>query len=196
MGRNFSTSIRQIRSSYDTLPNGILDGNYRLCGYSYIMPARRSTGSNRSLTCVASPPTTGHRLDHLFEPDRGRCEAVVVDETKLKIEDEAVYVWASVDVDTFEALDVDVSPCRSLDFLETEPRRETWGDRSLIEAQFGRSVTRDRPQRPLRTVPRCTCGRTPRVICRLLRPPPRGVRCWKSRRSEPSRSRCAGARRS
>jgi putative transposase len=110
-----------------------------------------------------------HRLEHLFEPDRDRRQAVAVDETKLDIEDEEVYVWAAVDVDTFEVLHVDVSPGRSgldallflqrgidvlprsanqladrgdwydwpLDLLECEPKRETWGDRSLIEAWFG-----------------------------------------------------------
>ena len=110
-----------------------------------------------------------HRLEHLFEPDRDRRQAAAVDETKLEIEDEEVYVWAAVDVDTFEVLHVDVSPgrlsldallflkealkyCRGqpvvladrgdwydwpLDLLECEPKRETWGDRSLIEAWFG-----------------------------------------------------------
>jgi putative transposase len=110
-----------------------------------------------------------HRLAHLFEPDRDRRSAVAVDETKLEIEDEEVYVWAAVDVETFEVLHVEVSPgrssldallflkevlryCRgqpvvladrgewydrSLDLLECEAKRETWGDRSLIEAWFG-----------------------------------------------------------
>ncbi|QZA89740.1 DDE-type integrase/transposase/recombinase [Salinarchaeum sp. IM2453] len=87
----------------------------------------------------------------------------------MEIKDEEVYVWAAVDVDTFEVLHVDVSPGRSsldallflketlkyrrgrpvvladrgewydwpLDFLNCEPKRETWGDRSLIEAWFG-----------------------------------------------------------
>ena len=54
-----------------------------------------------------------HRLEHLFDPDRDRRQAVAVDETKLEIEDEEVYVWAAVDVDTFELLHVDVSPGRS-----------------------------------------------------------------------------------
>ena len=54
-----------------------------------------------------------HRLEHLFEPDRDRREAVAVDETKLDIEDEEVYVWAAVDVDTFEVLHIEVSPGRS-----------------------------------------------------------------------------------
>jgi len=55
---------------------------------------------------------------HLFEPDRDRRRAVAVDETKFDIEDEEVYVWAAVDVDTFEVLQVEVSPGRSsLDVL-------------------------------------------------------------------------------
>ena len=110
-----------------------------------------------------------HRLAHLFEPDRDCRRAVSVDETKLAIEDQEVYVWAAVDVDTFEVLHVEVSPGRSsldtllflnevlthcrgrpliladrggwydwlLPLLECESRRETWGERSLIEAGFG-----------------------------------------------------------
>ncbi len=110
-----------------------------------------------------------HRLKHLFDPDRDRLPPVAVDETKLKIEDEEVYVWAAVDVDTLEVLHVDVSPGRSsldallfltevfkhcrdqpvvladrvewydwpLNLLKCEPKREKWGDRSLIEAWFG-----------------------------------------------------------
>ena len=109
-----------------------------------------------------------HRLKHLFEPDRDRRQAVAVDETKIDIEDEEVYVWAAVDVDTFEVLHFEVSPGRSsldallflkevlkycrgqptvladrgewydwpLDLLECNGKRETWGDRSLIEAWF------------------------------------------------------------
>ena len=54
-----------------------------------------------------------HRLSHLFEPDRNRRRAVAVDETKLDIEEQEVYVWAAVDVDTFEILHVEVSLGRS-----------------------------------------------------------------------------------
>jgi len=106
-----------------------------------------------------------HRLEHLFEPDRDRREAVAVDETNLDIADEAVSVWAAVDGDTFEVLHIEGSPGRSsldallftevltycrgqpvvladrgdwddwpLDPLDWEGKRETWGDRSLIEA--------------------------------------------------------------
>lgn len=39
--------------------------------------------------------------------------AVGVGETKLEIEDEEVYIWAAVDADTFEVLNVDVSLARS-----------------------------------------------------------------------------------
>lgn len=94
---------------------------------------------------------------------------VEVGETILEIENEKVYVWATVDINTFEVLQVDVSPGRSnldalvflikvlkccrgqsvlrahrgdwydwpLDLFDWEPKRETWGDRSLIEAWFG-----------------------------------------------------------
>ena len=59
-----------------------------------------------------------HRLKHLFEPDRDRRKAVAVNETKLEIEDEKVYVWTAVEVGTFEVLHVDVSPGQpSLDAL-------------------------------------------------------------------------------
>ena len=109
-----------------------------------------------------------HRLAHLFEPSCDRRHAVAVDETKLDIEDQEVYVRAAVDVDSFEILYVEVSPGRSsldallflkevlkhcrgrpliladrgggydwpLDLLECESWRETWGERSLIEAWF------------------------------------------------------------
>ena len=112
-----------------------------------------------------------HRLAHLFEPEPDHHVTVAVDETKLKIEDREVYVWAAVDVDTFEIVHIEVSPGRSdldaLLFLKTvlkrcrgrpvivvdrgpwynwsldeldlpcESRRETWGERSLVEAWFG-----------------------------------------------------------
>ena len=58
-----------------------------------------------------------HRLEHLFEPDRDRREAVAVDETKLDIEDEEVSVRAAVDVDTFEVLHIEVSPGRSTRYV-------------------------------------------------------------------------------
>jgi len=91
---------------------------------------------------------------------------VVVDETKVAVEDRDVYVWAAVDRHTFEVIHVEASPGRSdldaLLFLRTflercrggpvlivdrgpwynwslddldlpcEVRRETWGDRSLV----------------------------------------------------------------
>ena len=59
-----------------------------------------------------------HRLEHLFEPDRDRHEAVAVDETNLDIEDEEDSVWAAVDGDTFDVLHIEGSPGRpSLDAL-------------------------------------------------------------------------------
>jgi len=54
-----------------------------------------------------------HRLEHLVEPDRGRREAVAVDETKRDIEDQTVSVWAAVDGDTFDVRHIEVSPGRS-----------------------------------------------------------------------------------
>ena len=54
-----------------------------------------------------------HRLRHLFEPDCDRRRAVAADETTLDIEDQEVYVWSAVDVDTSEILHVEVSPGRS-----------------------------------------------------------------------------------
>jgi putative transposase len=111
-----------------------------------------------------------HQLSELFDPEPDRHRTVAVDETKVAVEDLAVYVWAAIDVDTFEVIHVEVSPGRSeldaLLFLETvlercrgEPvvladrgpwynwplddldlpcqsRRETWGERSLVEAWF------------------------------------------------------------
>jgi len=94
---------------------------------------------------------------------------VAVDETKIEIDGDEHYVWAAVDCDTLEVLDVDVSPGRSsldallflkevlkrcrgrplvradrgpwydwpLELLDCEAERETWGNRSLIEAWFG-----------------------------------------------------------
>jgi len=38
---------------------------------------------------------------------------VAIDETKLKVEETEVYVWAAVDVDTFEVIHIEVSPGRS-----------------------------------------------------------------------------------
>ncbi len=108
-----------------------------------------------------------HRLAHLFEPEPDHHATVAVDETKFNVEDDEVYVWAAVDVDTFEVVHIEVSPGRSdldaLLFLKTvlkrcrgqpvivvyrgpwynwalddldlcESRRETWGERSLVEA--------------------------------------------------------------
>lgn len=66
-----------------------------------------------------------HRLAHLFEPDYH--STVAVDETKISVEDDEVYVWAAVDVDTFEVVHIEVSPGRSnldaLLFLKTVLKR-------------------------------------------------------------------------
>lgn len=112
-----------------------------------------------------------HRLAHLFEPEPDHHQTIAVDETKVKVEDSEVYVWAAVDVDTFEVVHIEVSPGRSdldaLLFLKQvlercrgkptvlvdrgpwynwplddfdlpcDSRRETWGERSLVEAWFG-----------------------------------------------------------
>jgi putative transposase len=111
-----------------------------------------------------------HRLAHLFEPEADYHATVAVDETKVSVENDEVYVWAAVDVETFEVVHIEVSPGRSdldaLLFLKTvlkrcrgqpvivvdrgpwynwaldnldlcESRRETWGERSLVEAWFG-----------------------------------------------------------
>jgi putative transposase len=74
----------------------------------------RSSVSNRSLTAFTLLFTTGyHRLEHLFARHRDRLPPVAVDETKLDIEDDEVYVWIAVDVEMFETLHIEVSPRRS-----------------------------------------------------------------------------------
>lgn len=54
-----------------------------------------------------------HRLKHLFEPGCQDRQEVAVDETKIELDGEVVYVWAAVDCETLEVLTVDVSPSRS-----------------------------------------------------------------------------------
>ena len=110
-------------------------------------------------------------LADLFEPAPDEHGTVVVDETKVAVEDREVYVWAVIDRHTYEVIHVEASPGRSdldaLLFLRTvlrrcrgrpvvavdrgpwynwcldeldldcEARRETWGDRSLVESWFG-----------------------------------------------------------
>lgn len=109
-------------------------------------------------------------LADLFAPEPATHRTVVVDETKVTVEDREVYVWAAVDRDSFEVIHVEASPGRSeldaLLFLRTvlqrcrgEPvvivdrgpwynwslddldlacsaRRESVGDRSLVESWF------------------------------------------------------------
>jgi putative transposase len=54
-----------------------------------------------------------HRLRGLFKPDCRTRQEVTVDETKIEIDGEEVFVWAAVDCDTLEVVAVDVSPGRS-----------------------------------------------------------------------------------
>lgn len=54
-----------------------------------------------------------HRLKHLFEPDCQDRNEIAVDETKVEVDGEEVYVWAAVDCETLEVLHVDVSPGQS-----------------------------------------------------------------------------------
>ena len=106
----------------------------------------------------------------MSDPELDRHGRVAVDETTVTIEDQEIYVWAAIDVETFEVVHVETSPGRSdLDaflFLKTvlarcrgetvvrvdrgpwynwplndldllcQSRRETWGNRSLVEAWF------------------------------------------------------------
>lgn len=53
------------------------------------------------------------KLADLFEPGPDNHETVVVDETKVAVEDEEVYVWAAVNRHTLEVIHVEVSPGRS-----------------------------------------------------------------------------------
>lgn len=54
-----------------------------------------------------------HHLAHLFEPAPDRHATVTVDKTKVSVEDDEVYVWTAIDVDTFEGVHIEVSPERS-----------------------------------------------------------------------------------
>lgn len=54
-----------------------------------------------------------HRLAHLFEPDPDYHSTVAIAETTLNVEETEVYVWAAVDVDTFEVVHIEVSPDRT-----------------------------------------------------------------------------------
>jgi len=54
-----------------------------------------------------------HRLAHLFDPDPDHHATVAVDETKVSAEDDEIYVWVAVDVDTFEVVHIEVSSGRS-----------------------------------------------------------------------------------
>jgi len=63
--------------------------------------------------CHAAVRDWCHRLKHLFDPGRGRREAVAADETKRDIEDQKVSVWTAVNRDTFNVRHIEVSPGRS-----------------------------------------------------------------------------------
>ena len=80
-----------------------------------------------------------HRLKHLFEPDCREREEVAVDETKIDIDGEKVYIWAAVDCETLEVLAVEVSPGRSsLDaLLFLEDVLERCRGRPLVRADRG-----------------------------------------------------------
>jgi transposase-like protein len=52
-------------------------------------------------------------LAHLFEPESDYHSTIAIDETKLNVEETEVYVWAAVDVETFEVVHIEVSPGRS-----------------------------------------------------------------------------------
>lgn len=71
-----------------------------------------------------------HRVAHPFDPEPDHHSAVAVDETNVKVEGREVYVWAAVDVDTFEAIHIKVSLRRSeldaLLFLKTVLKRCPW----------------------------------------------------------------------
>lgn len=68
-----------------------------------------------------------HRLAHLFDPGPDYHSTAAIDETKLKVEETEVYVWAAVDVETFEFIHIEISPGRSdLDALLFVKQVLTW----------------------------------------------------------------------
>lgn len=55
---------------------------------------------------------------HLFDPQPDHHLTIAIDETNVKADNYQVYVWAAVDVDTFEIIHIEASPGRSdLDLL-------------------------------------------------------------------------------
>ena len=52
-------------------------------------------------------------LAELFEPEPDNHGTVVVDETKVVVDDHEVYVWAAIDRHTYEVIHVEASPGRS-----------------------------------------------------------------------------------
>lgn len=51
-----------------------------------------------------------HRLSKVFEPKPDNHRLLAVDETTVQVEAREVYAWAARDVETFEAIHVEVSP--------------------------------------------------------------------------------------
>lgn len=49
-------------------------------------------------------------MAHLFNLEPDYHSTVAIDATKVNVEDTEVYVWAAVDVDTFELIHIEVSP--------------------------------------------------------------------------------------
>jgi putative transposase len=54
-----------------------------------------------------------HSLAHLFDPEPDHHSTIAIDETKLTLDETEVYVWAAIDVETFEVIHIGVSPGRS-----------------------------------------------------------------------------------
>ena len=49
-------------------------------------------------------------MAHLFDPGPDYHLTVAIDETKLKVEETEVYVWAAVNVEMFEVIHIEVLP--------------------------------------------------------------------------------------
>jgi len=55
-----------------------------------------------------------HRAKHLFEsPEKKYREAIAIDETKIKIHGKWHYLWAAIDINSWEILAIYISPSRS-----------------------------------------------------------------------------------
>ena len=51
-----------------------------------------------------------HKLAHLFDPEPDHHSTVAIDKTKLNVEETEAYVWAALDVETFEVVHIEVCP--------------------------------------------------------------------------------------